>query len=246
MTIYLTDLENTGEAWIKSAQDCQGGDMIYLFYSRNYTRTSMDSIGPFLEKGVSLRCRKCATGKNGLDFQLCSELGYLVAQHPGCAMVILSNDHGYDALLHYWDRLGVHISRRSVDAGQTNCTLKKSKSKKKFKAASVVVPEPAGPSKTQCRKAYHAKLRPVLNSVSVTESELNKLIGICINSVLLNGPRRMVSVYNGCTHEYGRKRAGEIYKAGKEAIRDIVDNGPFYTVTEPGKEDAQKETVPVT
>lgn len=230
MTVYLVDLENTGEAWVKAAQDCMDCDAIYLFYSVNYGKTSLDSIGPFLDRGITVRCRKCTAGKNGLDFQLCSELGYLAARQEDARFIILSNDTGYDVLIGYWDRLGVRVGRRPV-------LVQSRPSKKKKKAKASVVKkedmlekplEHVGPSKTQCRKAYHAKLRPALHAAEVTESELNKLVGMCISSSQLDLSRRMFFLYNSCASTYGQKRGIEIYRAGREMLRDIANNGPFY------------------
>lgn len=230
MTYYLVDLENTGEAWARAVQDASPGDMIYLFYSRNYMRVHMDSIGPYLDRGVGLRCKKCSTGKDGLDFQLSSELGALAARNESAGFVILSRDTGYDVLISYWAPYGIKITRRPPPVPEAKPAKKAAKKKAQAKPPEPALVLPAGCiTKTQCRKAYREKLRLVMDGLEFTEADVNKLVGICVMAVEVKPVRRLLTAYNACARTYGQKSGTLIYNAAKPVLRDIMSHGPFYS-----------------
>ena len=56
----------------------------------------------------------CNTGRNGLDFQLSSYLGYLLRSSTKTQYIILSKDTGYDPLIQFWKEKGVDIARCAV------------------------------------------------------------------------------------------------------------------------------------
>ena len=57
---------------------------------------------------------KCNPGKNGLDFQLVSYLGYLLKTASKSNYVIVSNDCGFDAVVRFWQERGMSVSRTNV------------------------------------------------------------------------------------------------------------------------------------
>ena len=56
----------------------------------------------------------CYPGKNGLDFQLVSYLGYLLKSAGKTEYIIISNDMGYDCVIHFWKEQGYKVSRMTV------------------------------------------------------------------------------------------------------------------------------------
>ena len=67
-----------------------------------------------MEHPLQLEMIPCNTGKNGLDFQLSSYLGYLLRSSAKARYVILSKDMGYDPLIQFWKERGAEITRESA------------------------------------------------------------------------------------------------------------------------------------
>ena len=83
MKHYLIDSENVGDFWI-----------------------------PLLELPADqAELIVCYEGTNALDFQLCSELGYLIAVNKGDDFIIVTNDTGYDAAVKYWRHKEYSVKR---------------------------------------------------------------------------------------------------------------------------------------
>lgn len=112
---YMIDFENTGPMWYDATKKAGSEDIIILFYSRNCQQVNLDSLSDTYKRGCELRFIKCNVGKNGLDFQLASELGYLAAVGSIEEIYIVSNDTGYDVLKEYWSRRNITVKRLPVN-----------------------------------------------------------------------------------------------------------------------------------
>ena len=56
---------------------------------------------------------KCFEGSNALDFQLVTQLGYLLCENQENRYVIVSNDTGFDAAVRYWKQRNMPVQRLS-------------------------------------------------------------------------------------------------------------------------------------
>lgn len=110
-TTYLIDFENIGNRWAEILAGASRGDTAVLFYSDNAPKAMLDQLEKAERRGIALKFRHCACGRNGLDFQLASELGYLIGAGTGTAYAIVSDDAGYDVLADYWKTSGESVSR---------------------------------------------------------------------------------------------------------------------------------------
>lgn len=116
-TVYLIDFENVGNKWADVLGSPQKGDTVVLFYSDNSPKAMLDQMEKVERLGVTLKFRRCEPGHNGLDFQLSSELGYLIGAGGPKNYHIISDDAGYDVLASYWDSSGVRITRSGAIQG---------------------------------------------------------------------------------------------------------------------------------
>lgn len=116
-TIILVDMENVQNMWSNALPP---GETITvgLFFET-------EAVTPESRKKTQEECdlRKipacfipCKTGKNALDFQLSTELGFQVAMSPENKYIIISGDSGFDAVVYYWRRNGIDIVR-SIPTG---------------------------------------------------------------------------------------------------------------------------------
>ena len=111
MKHYLIDSENVGDFWIPLLELPADRAELIVFYTKNSPHMSYDSLIKLKESDRKVTFIKCYEGTNALDFQLCSELGFLIAQDPGDEFIIVTNDTGYDAAVKYWRRKEYSVKR---------------------------------------------------------------------------------------------------------------------------------------
>ena len=111
MKHYLIDSENVGDFWIPLLELPADQAELIVFYTKNSPHMSYDSLIKLKESDRTVTFIKCYEGTNALDFQLCSELGFLIAGNPGDEFIIVTNDTGYDAAVKYWRRKEYSVKR---------------------------------------------------------------------------------------------------------------------------------------
>lgn len=89
-------------------------DKIYVFYTMNSGNVSYEDLNGVLLSGKSVELIQCHTGKNGLDFQLVSYLGYLIRNNENADYCIISDDSGYDAVIKFWEGRDVDVTRKTA------------------------------------------------------------------------------------------------------------------------------------
>lgn len=126
--IFLVDTENEGgKKYINILQSGLGENKMYLFFTENTVKIDMSCFQAALKYPGQIVAEKCNPGKNGLDFQLCSMLGYLIAtEDKENEYLILSNDTGYDPCVAFWKEKGSMVSRLAFSNTPTEVLVKKS------------------------------------------------------------------------------------------------------------------------
>ncbi|SDK57032.1 hypothetical protein SAMN04487833_10473 [Sarcina sp. DSM 11001] len=112
MTVqYLIDSENVGDFWIPLLELPADKSELIVFYTRNSPHMSYESLIRLKESDRTVTFIKCYEGTNALDFQLVSELGYLIGKNESGSFVIVTNDTGFDAAVKYWRRNKKSVKR---------------------------------------------------------------------------------------------------------------------------------------
>lgn len=112
--VYLVDTENVGSTWKDLLPVKTGTDQILLFFTENSPYVSYTDLQLILQFPDRFEMIKCNPGKNGLDFQLVTYLGYLLKTASKSNYVIVSNDGGFDAVVRFWQERGMSVSRTNV------------------------------------------------------------------------------------------------------------------------------------
>lgn len=105
MNIYLIDYENKKEHL--ELADLPAEDRVIFFYSQNSETLSFRLHRQILAAKANIEYRFVeAGGKNALDFQLSSFLGYLIREYRGtdCRFWIVSADKGFQHVSDFWKR----------------------------------------------------------------------------------------------------------------------------------------------
>ena len=124
--IYLIDFENVRslKGISAHAEDC-----IILFYTQNADSIKLDDLQEIRKSNANIELKKVSAGKNALDFQLSSYVGYLIGSSNNDFCVV-SNDNGFDAIVNFWkNEKGITIKRQKSLGATANNTAKNSEQK---------------------------------------------------------------------------------------------------------------------
>lgn len=107
--IFLIDFENVHEKGLEGISRLRPIDTVHLFYTKNASKISLDILSEIQAK---LCFHKVNVGKQSLDMQLVSYLGFLIGTvGKGPEYVIVSNDAGFHNTLAFWGEKDTKISQ---------------------------------------------------------------------------------------------------------------------------------------
>ena len=124
MTIYLLDYENAGGKQLNILESIKTTDSVIIFYSKSCDKVtlSFELLQKITQTNLEVFKVKSNT-KQALDFQLCTYLGYLIAQDSNKhqKFVILSNDKGFQSICSFWKSKNISIQMISHEpSNKTN------------------------------------------------------------------------------------------------------------------------------
>lgn len=111
---YLVDTENVGTSWKHLLADKTNRDEIFIFYTDNSPYISYTDMCEIIQYPNSFKTIKCYTGRDALDFQLDSYLGFLLRSAPKANYFIISNDNGYESICRFWGDQGYSVFRKTA------------------------------------------------------------------------------------------------------------------------------------
>jgi len=162
-TIYLIDTENVRTVWTLLLERMTENDKIYVFYTMNSGHVTYEDLNGVISSGKNVELIQCHTGKNGLDFQLVSYLGYLIRDNENADYCIISDDSGYDAVIKFWEGRDVDVTRKTAFqvSGKQTKPAKKSifgvKPKAKAPAPKKPQPRPAQSQPVQAKSQQQSQ-----------------------------------------------------------------------------------------
>ncbi len=164
--IYLIDTENVRSVWTLLLERMTSQDKVYVFYTMNSGSVSYEAITGILQYGKRIELVECFTGKNGLDFQLVSYLGYMIRDNEKAEYCIVSDDGGYDAAVKFWEKKGIKISRKTAsEVSGKPAKTSRGKGLKGLKVTAITKKKASGSKpeekKAEPEKAEAAKKEPV-------------------------------------------------------------------------------------
>lgn len=109
--VYLVDSENIGSGWSQLLASMTEADRMFVFYTDKSPYISYENLLQVIAYCNIPVFLKCYEGKNALDFQLVSELGFKLCESPEDEFIIVSDDYGYDAAVKYWAERNYNVCR---------------------------------------------------------------------------------------------------------------------------------------
>lgn len=107
---FLVDYENVHMTGLEGIEELSKTDTVYIFYSMNADSLSFEVMKLLSTAKAHIEYIKVNTqGRNALDFQLSSYIGYLLGRHEGARCYIVSNDKGYANVQIFWFGQGERV-----------------------------------------------------------------------------------------------------------------------------------------
>ena len=91
----------------------QPDEEVIVFYTQKSPHMNYENVRLLKETEKEAEFIKCFEGSNALDFQLVTQLGYLLCENQENRYVIVSNDTGFDAAVRYWKQRNMPVQRLS-------------------------------------------------------------------------------------------------------------------------------------
>ncbi len=225
--VFLIDFENVHEQGLAGIGQLTPEDAVHLFYTKNASKISLDILS---EVRAKLAFHKVNVGKQSLDMQLVSYLGYLIGTSGADPeYVIVSNDAGFANTLAFWGEKAKKISQSPYI---------------NYAPAPAPAPEePPAEPETQNRPAAEAQSHPapeaqnhpargatektqVNNRITVAlrdrKVEADKIGKATATVMKLYGVRNFrQAAYREIIRQFGQKEGLEIYNI----IKPIITNG---------------------
>lgn len=111
MATYLIDFENVGSDGLCGTEELTEKDSVYIFYSSNSGRISMKMHQCICCSRANFKYFEISVGgKNALDFQLSTFLGYLISRKDTEEIFIISKDRGFRHILNFWTERAEQLS----------------------------------------------------------------------------------------------------------------------------------------
>ena len=105
MNCFLIDFENVKSSGLKGIEFLNTTDDVYIFYSINAQSITFDTHHSINKSSANLTFTKSdVSGKNSLDFQLISYLGYLIAQKKYKNYFVITGDRGFESAVSFWKK----------------------------------------------------------------------------------------------------------------------------------------------
>ena len=196
--IYLVDTENVGTAWKDLLPEKGSKDLIILFYTENSPGISYYDLDKIRQYPSSFEMIECTPGKNGLDFQLVSYLGYLIKSAPKTDYVIVTNDTGYDAAVKFWNQREMSVVRKT----KSELTTQK--------------------QKENSEEEVKEMLKGLLPEGYSDEAGVEGVYRLLCDYSL----KQLQALYMAFLKEYGQENGSGIYKQLKPQIRTIYKRIP--------------------
>lgn len=121
MSYYLVDFENVKKDGLDGIHKLGKEDKVCIFYSKNADSITFDQHRRITESQATIEfCKVDVGSKNALDFQLATQLGYLIANQAANMYYIVSKDKGFEILSGYWKSRGVSVTLIAAITGRSH------------------------------------------------------------------------------------------------------------------------------
>ena len=108
--VYFIDYENVSKAGLNGIEGLGKKDTVYIFYSAYSNSLTFNEHASLMKAKAEIVYYEVRTvGKNALDFQLSSFIGYILGKNEKTICYIITKDQGFANVVNFWRTRGAHI-----------------------------------------------------------------------------------------------------------------------------------------
>lgn len=234
MTCYFIDYENVMDSGLRGADLLGEEDKVILFYSDKVKKISFEAhIACSRSKARFEYIKIGKVGKNYLDFQLSTYLGYVIAEEKPEKTVIVTRDMGYTSVVDFWNERGVCVVRQNAISPKNE----KAAAVKTLPAASEEVKEEKQESRKETRivsarhtrdlpEAWRKKVRD-----AVKEEKLPPVKYTLIYKAIA-GSKNKLELNNCLVKEFRSEKGGSVYGC----VKNIYEQYQAVSTGQPADE----------
>ncbi|MDE5556165.1 MAG: hypothetical protein K2J32_00530 [Ruminococcus sp.] len=202
---YLIDYENVHQAGLDGIEKLTENDKLVIFYTTNAETLTFSIYEKLVSCKAEIQLYKVQCGgKNALDFQLVTFLGYILGNNPDIDCHIISNDKGYEYVRSFWKEKNVEIKMSSDIAGNVPKLLPV--------VVAPVQPAPTAKTETDFDKA--------VKPLNLSKEEKHKVCGIFYSTGnIADTEQRMTKLYKILVKHFDLEFADKYYSALKPLIK---------------------------
>lgn len=221
---FLIDIENVANSGFEGLENLSAEDDLLIFYSEKHSSINLSvhqklEQSPARKEYLSIK----TGGKNALDFQLVTWLGYRLAKTPLESYVIVSKDTGFDAVVDFWKKRGMDV-RRNADLQVPRKKSEKKPEKKTENKSEKKAEKKAEKEKKKAQKKAkqqqkqesekEKRIREMRKQIPEYAGDAAEIIHILGNTSTKQG------LNNGLVKAFGSDKAGVLYKKLKPMIKN--------------------------
>ncbi|MDE6664790.1 MAG: hypothetical protein K2K14_01160, partial [Ruminococcus sp.] len=194
---YLIDYENVHQAGFEGIEKLTENDNLVIFYTTNAETLTFSLYEKLVSCKADIQLYKVQCGgKNALDFQLATFLGYILGNNSDIDCHIISNDKGYEYIRNFWKERNIKIKISSDISGTVQKLLPA--------VVTSVQPAPTAKAETDFDKA--------VKPLNLSKEDKNKLYGIyCGSAHITDISQRKQSVNQTIIKHFGSDKASKYY-----------------------------------
>ena len=221
--VFLIDFENVHEQGLVGIAKLGSEDTVHLFYTKNAAKISLDILS---EVKAKLCFHKVNVGKQSLDMQLVSYLGYLIGTigHDP-EYIIVSNDLGFTNTLAFWGEKDARLSQMPSMVFEEAAGMPGTEEKEPAPAADVPAqegqPKPAPVRGPTVKTQMNNKITIALRDKKVEGEKIGKVTATVMK---LYGYRNFrQAAYRDIIKNFGQKEGLELYNIIKPFLTEKGD-----------------------
>lgn len=214
---YLVDYENVHQAGMNGIENLTENDVLVIFYTINAETLTFSIYEKLVQCKAEIQLYKVQCGgKNALDFQLSSYVGYIIGKNPTAEYYIISNDRGYEYIINFWKEKNIIIKMSSDISGNVQKMLPAIvMAVKPVSDVKTVFPVSAVKTAETAETAFDKAVKPL----NLTQQDKSKLCSIFYSIANIADVNNRLSRLNQViTKHFGAENAVRYYSVLKPLI----------------------------
>lgn len=221
MSLYFIDYENVNESGLEGIDRLSPEDLVVIFYSDGIKSVPMGRTVELVRSRAEvsfIRIEK--TGKNYLDFQLATYMGYLIGCGKGKSTVIVSKDTGFDSVVNFWKGRGIAAVRRpSIAASKESVETKETAAELPAEpiegSEAETAPQPEKAKAPSLPEAYRKKVRAAVKADRLSPGTYSAIYKELLESA------SKTALNNALVRQLGNPKGGIVYNHIKDIYEEL-------------------------